>query len=63
MLLKLLHKLAGQEGGVYAVAFSPDDQTIASAGLDGMVRFNRVETGELISQFVPVPVESQAISK
>jgi WD40 repeat protein/mono/diheme cytochrome c family protein len=60
---KLVHKLAGQEGGVYAVAFSPDGKIVASAGLDGVVRFNSVETGELTGEFLPVPVESQAVSK
>jgi WD40 repeat protein len=60
---QLVHQLAGQEGGVYAVAFSPDGQTVASAGLDGVVRFNSVETGQLTGEFVPVPVESQAINR
>jgi WD40 repeat protein len=60
---ELVHKFPGQEGGVYAVAFSPDGTTVASAGLDGVVRFHRVETGELVGKFLPVPVESQAVSK
>jgi WD40 repeat protein len=60
---ELVHKFSGQEGGVYAVAFSPVGKTVASAGLDGVVRFHSVETGELVGEFLPVPVESQAVGK
>lgn len=52
---KLLHKLAGQKGAVYGVAFSTSGKTVASAGFDGLVRLNNSDTGELITEFSPVP--------
>ena len=33
-------KLEGERGPVYAVAYRPDGREVASAGFDGMVRFN-----------------------
>ena len=46
----------GQKGAVYAVRFSPDGKTVASAGFDGVVRLNDPQTGKLIKEFVPVPM-------
>ena len=51
-----LLELAGQEGSVYALGFSPDGKTIASAGLDGTLRLNRTADGALVKEFVPVPI-------
>ena len=45
-------------GGVYALAFSPDAQTVAAAGEDGRVRLIRTSDGTLVREFVPVPVEA-----
>ena len=53
---KLLHKLEGQHGAVYAVGFTTSGKVVASAGFDGMVRLNDAETGKLIKEFSPVPV-------
>jgi WD40 repeat protein len=55
---QLVSKFEGQRGAVYAVAFRPDGQQIASAGFDGVVRLNDPRTGKLIKEFVPVPVSS-----
>ena len=52
---KLLHKLAGQQGPVYAVAFTTSGKVVASGGFDGLVRLNDAETGQLIKEFSPVP--------
>ncbi len=52
---KLLHKLEGQHGGVYAVAFSHNGKRVASGGFDGLVRLNDAETGKLVKEFSPVP--------
>jgi len=51
---KLLHELPGHTGGVFAVAFRPDGKQVATGGFDGKVRLFDVETGQLISEFVPV---------
>ena len=46
----------GHQAGIYAVAFSPDGQTLATGGFDGEVRLYRVATGELVKEFIPVPI-------
>ena len=46
----------GHRAGIYTVAFSPDGQTLATGGFDGEVRLYRVATGELVKEFVPVPI-------
>jgi WD40 repeat protein/mono/diheme cytochrome c family protein len=55
---KLVSKLEGQRGGVFAVAYRRDGQQVASAGFDGVVRLNDPETGKLIKEFVPIPPAS-----
>jgi WD40 repeat protein len=59
---KLLHKLEGQKGAVYAVAFSTSGKVVASAGFDGLVRLNDAETGKLIKEFSPVPTEAAKVA-
>ena len=48
---KLLSKLEGQHGPVYAVSFSTSGKVVASAGFDGLVRLNDADTGKLIKEF------------
>jgi WD40 repeat protein len=55
---QLVSKFESQQGAVYAVAFRPDGQQVASAGFDGVVRLNDPRTGKLIKEFVPVPLEN-----
>ena len=59
---KLLHKLEGQQGAVYAVAFSTSGKVVASAGFDGLVRLNDAETGKLIKEFAPVPISTDKVA-
>jgi WD40 repeat protein len=59
---KLLHKLEGQRGAVYATCFSSNGKTVASAGFDGLVRLNDTETGKLVREFSPVPVEAVKVA-
>lgn len=44
---------------VYAVAFSGDGKTVATAGADGVVRFIDAQTGGLVKGFSPAPVTAQ----
>jgi WD40 repeat protein len=56
---KLVARLAGQKGAVYAVAYRRDGKAVASAGFDGVVRLNDPQTGKLIKEFVPVPLKKK----
>jgi WD40 repeat protein len=60
---RLVAKLQGQKGGVFAVAYRPDGKAVASAGFDGMVRVNEPDTGKLIREFVPVPVLASTLAR
>lgn len=53
---KLVCRLEGEKGPVYAVAFRPDGQQVASAGFEGMIRLNDAATGKLIREFIAVPL-------
>jgi WD40 repeat protein len=53
---KLISKLAGERGAVYAVAYRPDGKQVASGGFDGVVRLNDPDTGALLHEFVPCPL-------
>ncbi len=57
---KLIATLEGQKGAVNAVAYRRDGKQIASAGFDGVVRLNDAQTGKLIKEFVPVPLQTDA---
>ena len=53
---KALLALDGFSGPVYAIAYKPDGSVIAAAGFDGQVRLFDAKTGDLIKEFVPVPL-------
>jgi WD40 repeat protein len=54
--------LGGHEGAVFALAFHPRETWIASGGFDGKVRLFDTGTGELLKEFVPVPIETSDAS-
>ncbi|MBX3414668.1 MAG: PD40 domain-containing protein [Pirellulales bacterium] len=58
----VVSRFAGIRGPVYAVAFRPDGAAVASAGFDGLVRFNDPATGSLVSEFVPVPISTEPVA-
>jgi WD40 repeat protein len=60
---RLVAKAEGQLGPIFTVAFRPDGKEIASGGFDGLVYLNDPQTGKLIKQFVPVPLDSASADK
>jgi WD40 repeat protein/mono/diheme cytochrome c family protein len=56
---KLIAKLSGHRGGIFAVAFHPNGTQVATGGFDGQVRIYDANTGSLLTSFVPVPVQAQ----
>jgi hypothetical protein len=46
----------GHKAGIYAVAFNPAGDRLATGGFDGHVRIYNVQSGELIKDFIPVPL-------
>ena len=54
--VKLLTSTAIPGSGVYAVSFSPDGKTVASAGADGKLRLIDSATGKIAKEFVSVPL-------
>ncbi len=59
----MLHELAGHKAGVFAVAFRPDGKQVATGGLDGNVRLFDVATGQLVKEFLPVPLTPAVAGK
>lgn len=59
---KLVSKLEGQRGPVYTISLHPEGKLVASAGFDGLVRINDVETGKLLVEFPGVPLTQQPLA-
>lgn len=53
---KPLATLSGAQGAIFAIAFRPDGQQVAAAGMDGTVRIYALPGGSLVKAFVPVPL-------
>lgn len=53
----------GIGGPIYALAYHPNGQVVASAGFEGTVHLNDPTTGALIRDFVPVPLKGKAEGK
>ena len=54
-----LATLGGQRGGIFAVAFHPSGSQVATGGFDGQVRIYDTNSGQLITSFVPVPIQAE----
>ncbi len=59
---KLVARCEAQQTPVFAVGFHPDGQQVAAAGFDGTVRIFNAATGELVREFVPVPLEPEEVA-
>jgi WD40 repeat protein len=53
--------LKGHEGAVFAVAFHPQTNWLASGGFDGKIRIHETSKGELIKEFIPVPIKVETV--
>ena len=49
--------LKGHPGAIFAVAFNPSTNQIATAGFEGKVRLFETTKGELVKEFIPVPLK------
>lgn len=58
-----LAELKGNTAGVFAVAFRPDGQQVATGGLDGVIRLYNSETGDLVKEFPPVVISPAVATK
>lgn len=54
--------LAGHEGAVFSITWHPREPWLITAGFDGKVRYFNPATGELIRDFVPVPLEPSTVA-
>ena len=57
---KEIWKLPVEETGIFAVACSPDGQTLAVSGFDGKIRLLASASGEVRKVFVPVEIQKKA---
>jgi DNA-binding beta-propeller fold protein YncE len=53
----------GIKGAVYALAYHPKGNVVASAGFEGTVHLNAPDDGKLIRDFVPVPLATKTAAK
>ncbi len=60
---KRLATLKSPSPVTYAIAFRPDGKELAAGGFDGRVRIYNAETGELVKEFVPVPLATKTLAR
>jgi WD40 repeat protein len=53
----------GHQAGIYAVAFNPSGDRLATGGFDGHVRIYNSATGEMLKDFIPVPITQEMSSR
>jgi WD40 repeat protein len=53
---ELLASCTGHKAGIYALAFNPAGDRLATGGFDGHVRIYNTANGEMVKDFVPVPL-------
>lgn len=58
--IREIARIKSDSTGIYTVAFAPDNETLATAGGDGMVRLYQASTGKLIKEFAPAPIQKVA---
>jgi WD40 repeat protein len=56
--MRELSRIKVDKTGMYAVAFHPDNTTLAAAGGDGLVRLYDSTNGNLIKDFAPAPLQA-----
>jgi WD40 repeat protein len=56
---KPVSSFKGIGGPIYAIAYHPKGNVVASAGFEGTVHLSDPTTGELIRDFVPVPLKEK----
>jgi len=47
------------QGPIYAVAHHPKEKLVASAGFDGVVYLHNPDNGQLVREFIAVPIEKK----
>jgi len=57
---KQISRFAEQHGAIYSVAWRPDGKEVAIGGFDGTIRMYEPDTGKLVREFSPTPMESAA---
>jgi WD40 repeat protein len=55
---KRMATLKGHQGAIFAVSFNPSTNQVATAGFEGKVRIFETGKGELVREFVPVPLKA-----
>ena len=61
--IRELARVSLPESALYSVAFTPDGNTVAAAGSDGMVRLFNATNGAVLKEFLSVPLSKDAIAQ